>query len=355
MIAMKVLFVGESWSGSSARSIREALIQLPGVRLDDIGEDHYFPKGRSMAMRLASRLLNRWHRLELARDVTACIAATRPEVLMVYKGTGLTADVVRFAKAEGVFTVNLYPDMSPHTHGKQLKDAMGIYDLVVSTKPFHPAAWKSIYGYANPCVCVPHGYDPTVHYWAEPPVAQDVDVVLVGTCRPEYEQLMIELANELGDAAISVKIGGNGWNGSRSRLPAHWQISGPQVGRAYGEFVRRARVVIAPVNSEVVVDGARQPGDEDSTRTYELAAAGCFFLHRRTPYALRIYDESTEVPMWDTAAELAALVRRFLPDEASRRAMAAKAHARAVPAYSIPGRAKAVLEHVQAALRTRAQ
>jgi spore maturation protein CgeB len=121
-------------------------------------------------------------------------------------------------------------------------------------------------------------------------------------------------------------------------------------GRAYGEWLRRGRIVIAPVHREVIVDGVRQPGDEDTIRTYELAAMSCFFLHRRTPYVQTLYDERTEVPMWDNAEELAALVVRYLPLEEERCEMAARAHARAVPVHSFQNRARQVLEHVKAGL-----
>src|SRR5439155_15809580 len=97
----------------------------------------------------------------------------------------------------------------------------------------------------------------------------------------------------------------------------------------------------------VVIDGRKQPGDEDTIRTYELAAAHCFFVHQRTDYIGSVYDERTEVPLWDDANDLVTLVRRWLPDERGRRAMAARAHARAVPAYSIPQRAPLVLRCIE--------
>ena len=99
--------------------------------------------------------------------------------------------------------------------------------------------------------------------------------------------------------------------------------------------------------------GVKQPGDEDSTRTYELAAAHCFFLHQRTDYVATVYDEQNEVPLWGDATELASFVRRWLPDEAGRRSMAARAHARAVPAYSIPQRAASVLQHIEQFIKAR--
>jgi spore maturation protein CgeB len=230
---------------------------------------------------------------------------------------------------------------------------MSRYDLVISTKPFHPLRWQSVYGYQNLCVCVPHGYDPEVHYWANPSSGQVYDVALCGTWRPEYHRLMRSFADALGDSQVSVAIAGSGWGGHRDQLPRHWHYVGARTGRAYGEFLRSAKIAIAPVNRDVVIRGVRQPGDEDSTRTYELAAAYCFFLHQRTDYVATVYDERHEVPLWDDATELASLVRRWLPDERGRHLMAARAHERSVAAYSIPQRAASVLQHIEQLIKTR--
>lgn len=330
--------------------MREALSTLPGVDVDDLGEDHFFPKGRSLLVRGTNRLLRPWHRAELEREIAAMLTALQPDVLMVYKGKGVSAETVRRAKQAGVFTVNIFPDYSPHAYGPGLRDAIGEYDLVVSTKRFHPAGWGTIYGYSNRCVCVPHGYDPAVHYWSTPPGVQDLDIVLAATWRLEYQTLMQQLATALDGLPVRLGIIGSGWREHASQLPPHWEIAPALHGGAYGEWLRRGRIAIAPVHRDVVIQGVRQPGDEDTTRTYDLAAAGCFFLHRRTPYAQTIYDEVAEVPMWDNPEELAVLVRKYLPLEDERRAMAARAHARAVPEYSIPKRAEQVLRHVGAAL-----
>lgn len=346
MKTLRILYVGETWRGSSARSMRESLAAFSAVDLDDVGEDNYFPKGRSLVVRGANRLLKPWHRTELEREIAIRINALSPHVLMVYKGNGVSANLVRRARDAGVLTVNVFPDCSPHACGAQLKEAMGVYDLVISTKPFHPDAWKSIYGYDNRCVCVPHGYDPAVHFWADSPRIQDIDVVLAATWRPQYEQLMVALGSELDDDRIRIALAGPGWAGRRDRLPNHWQYPGALYGRSYGEFVRRGKIVVAPVHSEVIINGVQQPGDEDTTRTYELASSGCFFLHRRTPFAMQVYDQQQEVPMWSDARELAELIKHYLPQEETRRAMALRAHARAVPGYSVPARAAEVLRHV---------
>jgi spore maturation protein CgeB len=125
---------------------------------------------------------------------------------------------------------------------------------------------------------------------------------------------------------------------------------GAVVGRSYVEWLRKGKICIAPVTREVVINGVRQPGDEDTTRTYELAAAHCFFIHRRTDFVKTLYSETDEVPMYDGPEELTERVLHYLARPAERERMAALAHRRAVPAYSVDSRA----DEIVAILRERA-
>ena len=346
---LRILFVGETWNGSSARSMREALSRCEGVEIDDVGEDLYLPPYRSVQLRAINRALRSFQRKELEMAVQSKLERLEPDVLMVYKGTHISKDLIEKAKARGVFTVNVFPDHSPHAYGDALRMAMGSYDLVVSTKPFHPDAWCKTYGYTNRCVCVPHGYDPAVHLWDEPPREQPFDVVLAAAWREEYDQLLQGFARATSDLPLKVGVVGPGWTTRQTSFPEDWEFLGPMYGRSYTKFLRHGKIAIAPVQTVVVAAGRSQPGDEDTTRTYELAAAYCFFVHKRTPFARTVYDEASEVPMWNDSEELASLVMHYLPRESERRAFAAAAHARAVPDYSIPSRALKVLEHVRQA------
>ncbi|WP_152207619.1 glycosyltransferase [Marinobacter changyiensis] len=159
--------------------------------------------------------------------------------------------------------------------------------------------------------------------------------------------MLVEVGRLLPDRTVSVARAGLGWAEQKSNFPSRWQFPGPIFGRAYGEFVRRGRIVIAPVHTDVVIDGKQQPGDQDTTRTCELASAGTFFLHRRTPFVQQVYEEDTECGFWDDAAELAEKIRHFLPLERKRQTMAPSARRRTVPAYSVPARAHEVLTHIE--------
>lgn len=350
---VRVLFVGEGWRGSSARSLRESLANISSIDLVSIDETEYFGNPSSIPDRIVARLKKQVSKLRLTRAIRYGLRASTTDVLLVYKGNHVDAQLVRHAKDAGVLAANVFPDYSPHVYGRSLRGALGEYDLVMSTKPFHPDLWQSIYGYSNRCVVVPHGYDPQIHLWTEPPIEPEYDVVMAATWRPEYDRLLLDLARALEGRTIRMGLAGLGWDQRMHRFPASWTFAGIPTGRAYGQWLRNGKMAIAPLNTEVVVDGIRQPGDQDTTRTYELAAAYCFFLHRRSPYAQTVYDEATEVPMWESAEDLAKLVVHYLDRPAERLRMAAAAHERAVPAYSIPNRAEQVMAHIRDALARR--
>src|SRR5262249_12312263 len=89
--------------------------------------------------------------------------------------------------------------------------------------------------------------------------------------------------------------------------------------------------------------GTDYPGDVDTTRTYELAAAHCFFIHKRTDYVRELYDEEREVPTYVSGEELAEKIRYFLSRPEERLRMAAAAHNRALPQYSLERRADEIV------------
>ena len=343
---LNFLFVGESWLGSSARSLKEYLLVDPLVNLDEISEDHYKPIASTFIMRLANRLLNGIYVRNLNRDVKNKLMIIRPNVLLIYKGTLVNKTTIDFAKSIGVTTVNIFPDCSPHAHGSQLKEAMGAYDLIISTKPFHPKFWSSIYGYKNLCISIPHGFDGKLYSKIDFSIKKDFDVVMIASWRNEYEKLMIELAKIIGSESISVLIAGPGWEKSRDKLPMHWRLLGPVHGNAYIETIQRGRIIIAPVQTEMYVKGRKQPGDEDSKRSYELAAAKAFFVHRRTEYIQTVYSEDEEVPMWNDAAELAKIICKYLPLESDRARMASAANQRAMQNFCFSSRAVEIIDQI---------
>lgn len=353
---MKLLLIGESWMGSSARSLKEALQRISGSgidEIDEINEDLYIPKARARWLRAINRVLAPAYRRELAQAILKKCHDTHPDILLVYKGNGVDIELIHAVKNIGIFTVNVFPDYSPHAYGKDLQKVIGEYDLVISTKPFHPALWNSVYGYSNRCVFVPHGYDSKVHLVQLPLSDERYDVVLAANWRPEYNILVNDVARLLPEESINVALAGSGWAERRKKFPKHWSFVGAPHGRSYIKFLRSGRIAIAPVNRQVVINGQIQPGDEDTTRTYELAAAHCFFIHQRTNFVKTLYDEKTEVPMFDSPEELVNKICDYLLKYDLRRSMADAAHRRAVPAYSLDERAREIICNINTVMELR--
>lgn len=346
---MKVLFIGESWLGSCSRSIREALSRIEGIHLDEIAEDAYFPKARSRYLRAIGRVLYPLYRRDFNQQVLAKIRVTKPDVVIVYKGSSVRSDLAFDIKRLGPLLVNIYPDCSPHAHGKAHRNAVSAYDLVISTKAYHPNLWLDLYKYHNECFFVPQGYDPLLHLIDYPPTDFKFDVVIVATYRHEYGQLLIDLASKLIDKNINFAIGGYGWEAIKHKLPSHWVYTGPIQGRGYISLLRSGKICIAPLTRDVVINGRIQPGDVDTTRTYELAAAHCFFIHRRTEFVSGLYGD-VEVPMFDDASELASKINYYLNNEDERKSIALSAHQKAVPAYSNDSRAAEIISILQSKL-----
>jgi glycosyltransferase involved in cell wall biosynthesis len=220
---------------------------------------------------------------------------------------------------------------------------LGEYDLVVSTKPWHPAGWNRLFGYENPCHFVPHGYDPNLHYRPVEDDDRPLDVVMVSTYREEYGRLILDLASLRTMNKVKMGLFGNGWHVLRDELPASWHIEGEVQGYGYRRALTLGEVYIAPVTREVTVGGVKYPGDEESTRTYELPAMGTCFVHRRTEYASSLFEEN-EVGFFDTADELAYQIERLLRDRKTRHAMRHAAQVRAVPRDSLDNRARVFLK-----------
>lgn len=341
---LRLLFVGENWLGSSARGLREAFARLPNLLVDDVAPDAFRPLYRSRLLRASNRILKPFQLAELEREILK--RAADADVVVFYKGTEFGPELIDALHRLGRPVVNIFPDGSPHAHGPALKKAIGVYDLVISTKLHHPAMWSSIYGFSNRCVFVPHGYDPGLHLFEAPASECSLDAVLIANGRREYYELMLGLADSPGASRLNVAIAGPNWSEIRHRIPAGWELLGPVSGRGYPHLARRAKIVIAPV--QTVTESQDEPHDVDTTRTYELAAAHTFFIHRQTDYVGSLYNPVTEVPTYEDPRELAELLTHYVARPEVRSVMARAAHRRAVPHYSLDARASKMIEFLEA-------
>src|SRR5687768_4526051 len=103
---MRMLFVGDSWQGSSARSLREAISSCPGVEINDVALDHYLPKHRSLGLRIANRLLRPLQVRDLESAILRAFDAFHPDVVVIHKGKGVRRNLIRVLQQRGVGVIN---------------------------------------------------------------------------------------------------------------------------------------------------------------------------------------------------------------------------------------------------------
>ena len=135
----------------------------------------------------------------------------QPDAIMTTKGSALDAPTIRALQSEFGPVFNHWPDPSPLAYGPVIREAVGTYDAVFSTKRHHPEIWASEYGYSNPCYHVPHGYSPETHLCSEPSedAEQTYDVVAIASGRAEYYRLISEFHAGLGGRKLRVALGGS--------------------------------------------------------------------------------------------------------------------------------------------------
>lgn len=91
---IRVLFNGESWLGSCARSLQEALSRQIGVELDELSEDSWFTKPRARWLRALNRLIGPAYRREFNAQILARVRALRLDVVITYKGDPVCGDLL---------------------------------------------------------------------------------------------------------------------------------------------------------------------------------------------------------------------------------------------------------------------
>src|SRR3981081_2686459 len=104
---MRILFVGESWLGSCARSLKEALTRQPGVDLDEVNEDLFFPKHQAKWVRSINRLLRGAYKRELERQALDLILSS------LINGSRCTRECSRGCVGWGLVSSTFIPSPRP--------------------------------------------------------------------------------------------------------------------------------------------------------------------------------------------------------------------------------------------------
>ena len=332
---LRILFIGENWYGSNARSCADALRRM-GHDVLDIDQQTFFPQVSMFTSRAVRRLI--WFRLveEFNQFILRQSESFQPDIVLAFKGAEIFAKTLQSLRRQGALLYNYFPDTSAFAHGKWLPQSLPEYDCVFYTKPFwYSDVTKRMTLRAG--YFLPHGYDPLLHR----PVrldARDIsdygcDVSFIGTHSPHKETLLKKLIGLRPN--LDLRIWGNSWEQCGSP-DLNKYINGFALnGDRYTRGIQAARVNLAIMRGPVA--GASS-GDLTTSRTYTVPASGGFMLHERNPEVLDLYKEGEEIACFESAEELAEKIDFYLPYPQERERIARSGHARCVPAYSYDDR-----------------
>jgi spore maturation protein CgeB len=147
---------------------------------------------------------------------------------------------------------------------------------------------------------------------------------------------------KLCDAGFPVTISGNPRQWARALSEATYAKLfriGELYEREYREAIWRSKINLSFLT--------RSNQDEYTHKSFEIAACGGFLLAERSEGHLRKFKEDEEAVFFSDFDELAAKIRRYLPDEAARRRIAAAGRERAArDGYHNDHQVELILEQV---------
>jgi spore maturation protein CgeB len=339
---LRILFSGENWYGSNARSCAEALRRL-GCQVLDIDCQTFIPQVSQLTSRAVRRLL--WFRLvaEFNDHILRIAESFRPDMFVAFKGNYIHADTLKSLCNRKIPLYNYFPDTSAFNHGGWLPKSLPQYDCVFYTKPFwYTDVIKRIR--LKAAVFLPHGYDPELHRTAELD-ARDItdygcDVSFIAITYSRYKEKILDGLIRLRPN-LDLHVWGGGWASRVKSLELRKYIKGFLLpGELYTRAIQAARINLAIMNGPV---NGSSSGDLTTSRTYTIPASGGFMLHERNAEVLELYTENKEMACFDSVEELAEKIDYYLAHVVQRNNIARAGHARCVPTYSYDNRMAEIL------------
>lgn len=290
---MKILFLGDDWIGSNARSMadgfREAghtvlVVDTTPVALPTrLSPPWVYSKlGRGRAP---------WVLEALHRRIEAAAAQFRPDMLFAFRTVHLDQD--RLLALPAGLHVHYSPDdvSNPYNTTPEYLRREADWDLVVTTKQHNVSELES--RGAKSTLFVHSAYDPA---WHRPTARRDPAEYLVGfigACRPDRRDSMVELARKHGSA---MTVQGPGWRRVSALRTTSAHIGGPVYGEGFSVAVSAVLANLVLLNSD--------NRDTHTCRTFEVPAAGGLFVGERTDEHMSLLEDGRECRLFSSSEEL---------------------------------------------------
>jgi glycosyltransferase involved in cell wall biosynthesis len=237
-----------------------------------------------------------------------------PDVLLVVKGSNLSANTLRTIKHEtGAVTINYATDdpFNPTNSSGDLVASISEYDIWACTKRavIHDLNRAG----ARAVSYIPFGYKPLVHYPERPSYRESAkfqaDVIFLGGCDSDRAPVIEYLVKTIPQ--LQLHLYGGYWARTRS-------LRRYSKGVAYGRDFR-----LAVSSAKIVLNLVRRANRDDHVmRTFELPACRAFTLAERTNEQMEFFREGKEAAYFGSPEEMVDKVRYYLEHESDRERIA---------------------------------
>jgi hypothetical protein len=314
---MKILYIGDDWIGSNARSLADGFRQAGHdvVVIDTTSVTLPTRLSPSWWYSKAARNRAPWPLADVHHQIEAAVRDFKPDMLFAFKGVHLNQE--RLLSVPVSVRVHYSPDDvgNPYNTTPDYLAHEAAWDLVVTTK-WHNVPELEARG-ARRVKFVRSAYDPAWHRPCAKRGARQYLVGFIGAERPDRAGLITRLGKEHGEQLL---VHGPGW-----RRKAALQSTGATVGGAV--YADHFGAAVASVTANLVLLNSDNR-DTHTCRTFEIPAAGGLFVGQRTDEHAELLAEGTECLLFSDEDELREILHRCAhhPDQAAQ--LAAAGHRR---------------------------
>ncbi len=320
---MKILYAAPISPNDSAEYRRLALMRAGHivVPFNTYGYGTRQPLLRKIEYRLAAGP----EVARMNRNLLAAAERERPDLVWCDKVLWMWPETLKRLRGMGVRTVSYMIDnfFGPRRDPGWRLYARTIpeYDLHCTQRDVNVRDYRS--AGARDVVKIQTAFEPTVHFPAPArftDVERDRGVSFIGTPYDQRPAVLTGLAAE--DLPVTISGGEHHW---RRALPTESFGALYREGELYNEQYRSA-IWRSKINLSFLT---HSNADEFVHKSFEIAACGGFLLAERTPGHAERFVEGEEAVFFSDYDELAAQIRRYLPDEAARNRIALAGQRRA--------------------------
>ena len=351
---LRVLYVGNLGLMSKCTQ-RSWAIERLGNDVHRLDTWPYEYGGNALLWRIRLRTLKGRRINQLNQDVLTAAYNYRPDLVWFDKSIYIWPRTVAQLRAAGFYTAHQIEDnpFGPRNDPGWaiLRTALPEYDLFLVPRKCNLDEYRK--AGAKDVILLPFGYEPTLQFpppagWSD--VNREYDVVYIGFPHDHRADFFLELWKRHG---VRTCIWGDPrWQRKfpRPTLPKEARselVMGSKVPYdKYRTILWRARMCMSFVT--------HSNQDEIGGRSLEITAAGALLLAEDTPGHRKHFIDGEEAIFFESVADCAEKIKRYLPDEAARTKIAKAGQQRAISSgYSYDARIEPVLDYIRPRLSRR--